>query len=145
MYAALHACGATITARDGTRLAAHRALVRCERVRERGVERVLRASGLGAVLDRTGESAAVGLVGPRAQDLLREADVAPAGVPFVVLREGAERFELLVSASHGPLLWHELLDVGAPFALACVGIEAMEHLDAGARARRPGQAAPPTS
>jgi sarcosine oxidase gamma subunit len=128
-----------------TGLAPHRALVRCEATTTRSVRRALAASGLGAVLDRTGESAAVGLVGPRAQALLRDVDVAPPGVPLVVLREAPERFELLVPAAHGPLLWHRLLDAGAPFDVACVGLEALEHLDAGARAGRPPQAAPPTS
>src|SRR3954447_3107861 len=102
------------------RLTPQRGLVRCEPGLTRSTLRALRTPGLGMIIDRTGERAAVGLVGPRAEDLLGQARFAPSGVPYVVVREGPERFEVLVPSARGPELWDRLLDAGEPFDLACV-------------------------
>ena len=48
----------------------------------------------------------------------------------IVVQEGDATVELLVPAAHGPALWHRLLEAGEPFGVACVGLDALEHLAA---------------
>ena len=96
---------------------------------------LLRAEDV-AVADVTDDHAAVDLIGPGAEDVLRahlEQDSVP--VALVVHRD-ATCVELLVPRVHGPALWNGLLAAGAPHGIACVGLDALEHLDVAQRAAR---------
>jgi glycine cleavage system aminomethyltransferase T len=50
---------------------------------------------------------------------------------------------VLVPASQGPHVWDLLLEEGAPLQIACVGLEAIEHLTATRRLHGIGQPAAP--
>ena len=50
-------------------------------------------------------------------------------------------YEVLVPASQGPQVWDRLLEEGAPLHIACVGLEAIEHLTATRRLHDIGQPA----
>jgi glycine cleavage system aminomethyltransferase T len=103
---------------------------------------MLRAEDV-AVADVSAEHAALDLVGPHAEDVLR-AHLDQEEAPVVsVVRRDASCVELLVARAHGPALWNELLAVGDPYGIACVGLEALEHLDVSERlARRRAADAP---
>jgi glycine cleavage system aminomethyltransferase T len=112
----------------GVRLGAHHALVRCDD-----------ASGLDdddlLVADVTGEHVALGLVGPRAGNVLALARLAAAPYEAIVLTD-PDGFEILVPRRFGEQAWLHLLQSGRPLGLACVGFDALEHL-AVARHHRP--------
>lgn len=112
------------------RLGAHHALVRCEQDD---------ASGLDdddlLVADVTGEHVALGLVGPRAGNVLALARLAAAPYEAIVLND-PDGYEILVPRRFGEQAWLHLLQSGRPLGLACVGFDALEHL-AVARHRRP--------
>src|SRR4051794_6572285 len=55
--------------------------------------------------DRTGAYAAIGLVGPRAQELLDSVDLQPSGV---IVQEAPNCYEVILPAAHGPELWDSL-------------------------------------
>ncbi|HEX6026460.1 MAG TPA: hypothetical protein VFZ00_30975 [Solirubrobacter sp.] len=80
--------------------------------------------------DRTSAYAAIGLIGPRAAELLNEVDLSPSGL---IIREGRDSFEILLPAAHGPQLWDYLVEAGAPYELACVGHDALDRLAASKR------------
>jgi glycine cleavage system aminomethyltransferase T len=80
--------------------------------------------------DRTASYAAIGLIGPRAAELLNEVDLSPSGL---IIREGRDSFEVLLPAAHGPQLWDYLIEAGAPYELACVGHDALDRLAASQR------------
>lgn len=113
-----------------------RALVRCEGAAAGAcTSMMLRAEDV-AVADVSGELAALDLVGPHAEAVLQahlEQEEAPV---VVVVRRDATCVELLVARAHGPALWNELLAVGDPYGIACVGLEALEHLDVSERLTR---------
>ncbi len=79
---------------------------------------------------RTSAYAAIGLIGPRASELLNEVDLSPSGL---IIREGRDCFEILLPADHGPQLWDFLVEAGEPFDLACVGHDALDRLAASRR------------
>jgi glycine cleavage system aminomethyltransferase T len=112
------------------------AIVRCEHAdAPRCAAAILPAEGTLAV-DVSNRYAAIGLVGPRAADLLRAAEChVPDGQP-IVLRDGQDRFELLVDADSGEAVWAHLLEAGGPYRVACVGLDALEHLAASQRVGR---------
>jgi glycine cleavage system aminomethyltransferase T len=82
------------------------------------------------VRDRTALYAAIGLVGPRAHELLDEIDLNPTGT---IVQEAEMCFEIILPAERGPELWEYLLDAGAPYDLACVGHDALDRLAASHR------------
>jgi glycine cleavage system aminomethyltransferase T len=82
------------------------------------------------VHDRTELYAAIGLIGPRAHELLEAVDLNPTGT---VVQEAEGCFEVLLPAAHGPQLWDYLLEVGAEYELACVGHDALDRLSASHR------------
>ena len=84
---------------------------------------------------RTSAYAAIGLIGPRASELLNEVDLTPSGL---IIRESRDAFEILLPADHGAQLWDFLVEAGTPFDLACVGHDALDRL---AASRRTGQTA----
>ena len=78
------------------------------------------------VLETTADYAAIGLVGPHAGDVVRE-----ARLPFTATVIGEpEGYEVLVARTLGPDVWAQLLRCGASFGIACVGFDALEHLSA---------------
>ncbi|MDA0178798.1 hypothetical protein OJ997_00705 [Solirubrobacter phytolaccae] len=116
-------------------IAPDRALVRSEAEGASEVSDVLEHYGDISAHVRTSGYAAIGLIGPRASELLNEVDLTPSGL---ILREARDAFEILLPADHGPELWDFLVEAGKPFDLACVGIDALDRL---AASRRTGQAA----
>lgn len=105
-----------------------RVIVRCERA-DRGT--CLAAIGRDAIVtvhDLDAEIAALTLVGRFAEDLLAAANLDEDPDATVVLRDRRAAIELLVPRRLGPALWSRLLDAGEPFAVACVGLEAIEQL-----------------
>jgi len=107
----------------------NRAIVRCEGDAVGGcTSAMLRAEEV-AVADISDEIAAVDLLGPRAEEVL-EAHLARDESPVVlVVRRGGACVELLIPRAHGPALWNGLLAEGEPYGIACVGLEALEHLE----------------
>lgn len=114
-------------------IGADRALVRCEIESTPAVSDVLEQYGDVAVQARTSAYAAIGLVGPRAVELLNEVDLTPSGL---IIRESRDSFEVLLPADHGPQLWDFLVEAGEPFDLACVGHDALDRLAASRRSAR---------
>jgi glycine cleavage system aminomethyltransferase T len=104
-------------------IAPDRAIVRCEPGELGEFENV-------TAHDRTAAYAAIGLIGPRATELLNEVDLSPSGL---IIREGRNSFEILLPADHGPQLWDFLVEAGAPYELACVGHDALDRLAASQR------------
>lgn len=116
-------------------IGADRALVRCEVDASSEVSDVLEHYPDISAHVKTSAYAAIGLIGPRASELLNEVDLSPSGL---IIREGRDAFEILLPADHGPQLWDFLIESGAPFDLACVGHDALDRL---AASRRTGQTA----
>ncbi len=113
------------------------ALVRCEATDASTCAASLHAVEGTLIVDVSERYAAIGVIGPLASDLLAAAQLDDADVTPVVLRDGANSFELLVSADTGPAVWARLLVVGAQFRVACVGLDALEHLAASHRVGHP--------
>jgi glycine cleavage system aminomethyltransferase T len=116
-----------------SRTDARNAIVRCEHGdAPRCAAAVLPAEGTLAV-DVSDRYAAIGVVGPLAEDLLRVAEFHDVAGPPVVMRDGHGAFELLIQADGAASVWTRLLEAGAPFRVACVGLDALEHLAASRR------------
>ena len=114
----------------------HRAIARCEgAAADACIALMLRAEDA-AVTDISADCAALDLIGPRAPDVLH-AHLEQEGRPVVlVVRRDAACVELLVARAHGPALWNGLLELGDRHGIACVGLEALEHLDVSERLSR---------
>ncbi len=110
------------------RLSACRAIVRCERPDEDACIGAMRRAEDVAIVDIAAAHAALTVVGPLADAVLRALDVEQEGVVLVV-RKDPFCVELLVGRAQGPALWYRLLEVGESFDIACVGVEAAERLD----------------
>lgn len=98
-----------------------------------------------SAIDLTGDYRVVGLLGPRAEAVLR-ASAGFAGLPAVmgtgaftlltgrrpamVLRQAPERFAVLVPRALGAVLWDELRAAGRTQGAACVGQDAVNLLRA---------------
>ena len=115
-----------------SRISPVRAIVRCDRAHEAACRTALSRSPSAAVVDPGERYAAIGLIGPRAEELL---DGLQGERRFHVLREADGCLELLVAAADGPALWQRLLAAGTPLNLACVGLDALEHLAASGHLR----------
>jgi glycine cleavage system aminomethyltransferase T len=107
-------------------IAPDRAVVRCEPSDAAALDEL---EGVTAH-NRSQAYAALGLIGPRAAELLNEVDLSPSGL---IIREGRDSFEILLPAAHGPQLWDYLIEAGAPYELACVGHDALDRLAASRR------------
>jgi hypothetical protein len=110
------------------RVASGRALVRCEGGDAATCSFALLRPDDASVLDVSADHAAIDLVGPLAGEVLEAAGVDPEREPVVVLHDGGWCIELLVARGQGPALFNRLLDAGAPSEIACVGLDAIEHL-----------------
>jgi glycine cleavage system aminomethyltransferase T len=82
------------------------------------------------VHDRTRVYAAIGLLGPRAHELLEGIDLNPSGL---IVQEAPDCYEVILPAAHGPELWDYLIKAGAPYDLAPVGHDALDRLAASHR------------
>jgi hypothetical protein len=111
-----------------TRPSRARAIVRCEAADRAICLAAIRRDAIVAVHELGGELAAPVLVGPFAEDVLAASGLDDDPGAAVVLRDRAAAIELLVPRRLGPALWARLLDAGEPFAIACVGLEAIEGL-----------------
>lgn len=87
------------------------------------------------VVETTQRLTAIGLVGPRAGDVMREARAERAPFTVTVLMEPLG-VEVLVPRHAGADAWTHLLRYGGPFGIACVGFDALEHLAASRRVAR---------
>ncbi len=85
------------------------------------------------VTDVSNRYAAIALVGPRAKKLLDAWVAGPHAGSAIVVNETPAAFELLVPAAEGPALFEQLLVLGARFQVACVRLDALEHLAASHR------------
>jgi hypothetical protein len=112
-----------------------RALVRCEGEDEALCTSVALRAPDASVRDVSDGHAAVDLVGPRAGDVLHAAALEEEDAVAVV-QDGHGAVELLVARARGPELFNRLLQAGEPFGIACVGLDALEHLAASAHAGR---------
>jgi glycine cleavage system aminomethyltransferase T len=111
-----------------SRVSRVRAIVRCE-AQDRDV--CLAAIGRSATVcvhDLGAELAAPTLIGPLAEDVLAAAGLDRDHDAAVVLRDRSGCIELLVPRRLGPALWSRLLDAGEGHFVACVGLDAIEHL-----------------
>jgi glycine cleavage system aminomethyltransferase T len=120
----------------GGAVAANHAVVRCERSDEGACRAVLDDDADLVVEETKGERAALGLVGPRAEEVLHVADLGAAPFAATVLRD-RDGFEILVPRRCGPEAWMHLLRCGRPFDIACVGFDALEHLAVSRHAGKP--------
>jgi glycine cleavage system aminomethyltransferase T len=77
------------------------------------------------------------VIGPLAADLLRAAAFDAAAAQPIVMRDGQGAFELLLDADSARGAWNRLFEAGAQFRVACVGLDALEHLAASHRVGRP--------
>jgi heterotetrameric sarcosine oxidase gamma subunit len=134
-------------------LTPNRALVLCpgqsrDALLESMLEAAREADGASAV-DLSGDYAALLLIGPRAERLVRSTSLVPdasaslpvGGLqlvsgrrPAVLLREESDRFLALVPRVHACETWNGLLGAGRSHGLACVGRNALDLLRAGAPA-----------
>jgi glycine cleavage system aminomethyltransferase T len=115
-----------------------RAVIECaERDAEACVSAMLASSGEVDVSDASDVWVALDLIGPRAGDVLKAAEIEDGGGPVLVMSDHAEHVELLAPAAHGPWLWNHLLNEGAAFGILPVGREALELLEVADRLRRP--------
>lgn len=127
--AALAALGPIAHSAWSTRLSPGRAIVRCEgELQDECRSAMLAAVEEASILDLGGEYAAIDLIGPRAGEVLEAAAIDEDTDPVIVLHQGSGYVELLVTRGNGPALWNRLLEVGEPFGIACVGLDALEHL-----------------
>lgn len=104
-----------------------RAIVRCEGVDEDACISAMRRVEDIEIVDVAPAHAGIDLVGPRAESVL-DAAGAEEEDEAVVVRRGAVCVELLVPLARGPALWYRLLEAGEEFGIACVGVDATEHL-----------------
>jgi glycine cleavage system aminomethyltransferase T len=110
------------------RLSPPRAIVRCEAPDEDACVAVLRRVEDVAVVDVAPDHVALTLVGPLADAVLRASQVEEED-DVIVVRRNPISVELLASRQHGPALWYRLLEAGEEFEIACVGVDATEHLE----------------
>ena len=89
-------------------IAADRALVRCEQEHAAVCTALLRNLPEVTASNRTAAYAAIGLIGPRAKELLMEIDLNPSGQ---IIQEALGCYEILLPAERGPELWEYLLEV----------------------------------
>ncbi len=111
-------------------VAPDRAIVRCEADESSACVAVLRDLADVTAHERTSVYAAIGLIGPRASELLNEVDLSPSGL---IIRESRDSFEILLPVAHGPQLWDYLVEAGGDYDLACVGHDALDRLAASRR------------
>jgi glycine cleavage system aminomethyltransferase T len=116
-----------------SRLTDRTAIVRCEHADAAQCLEALMPTHETVAVDVSDWYAAIGLIGPRAAEMLRTRDFETLGTFPIVLREAQTAFEVLVPAAEGPAQWEELLVVGVPFQLACVGLDALARLAASHR------------
>jgi glycine cleavage system aminomethyltransferase T len=108
------------------RLRPDQAIVRCEPISHGHCRVALDDPDL--LIEPTSRAhAALGLVGPLAGDVLRDAQLERASFRATILTEPGG-FEILVPPESGAEAWAHLLRAGGPFGIACVGFDALEHL-----------------
>jgi glycine cleavage system aminomethyltransferase T len=114
------------------RTSSRSAIVRCEHQDASACAAAVIPADGALVVDVSDRYAAIAVVGPRSAALLNAVAFAPGGRPLV-LRDRRDGLELLTEAADGVALWNQLLEAGARFRAACVGLDALEHLAASHR------------
>jgi hypothetical protein len=112
------------------------AIVRCESADAPECREAMAAAAGVTVHERDDRFAAIGVIGPCAKELVSGGAWQAEETPPIVVRETDTSFEMLVPVAHGPVTWEKLLELGAPFRIACVGMDALEHLAASHRLDR---------
>lgn len=125
---------------------ADRALVLCDPCQASRVLRVLEIAcqrGPTTIRDRSGELAALAVVGPRAPQLLAAVselteeqlataesfvDLPVAGEPVLLLRAGRSHYLAVLPAERAAPFWRSLDAAGRALGVGWVGHEAIEHL-----------------
>jgi hypothetical protein len=118
-----------------TRVTPRSATVRCEGGDAPACRDALAALAGTTLVEHDDDLAAIGVIGPRAEELLRAGGLRGVERPAIVVRERADSFEVLVPADQGPALFESLLELGAGYRIACVGLDALEHLAVSRRLR----------
>jgi glycine cleavage system aminomethyltransferase T len=109
------------------RIDPHQAVVRSEAAGADGCLAALADDDM-LVLDATAGYTALGLVGPRAGAALEHARLPTAPFPATVVTE-PDGYEILVPRQFGSQAWVHLLRSCRPVGVACVGFDALEHLE----------------
>jgi glycine cleavage system aminomethyltransferase T len=123
-----------------TRTSSRAAIVRSEFADASAAATVLMSSDHEIVANVSDRYAAIAVIGPRSSQLLTAAEFDEHNPP-IVLQDPRNAFELLVEGAKAPGLWNRLLEAGASLQLACVGLDALEHLAASHRAGPPASPA----
>ena len=110
------------TARTGPSLA----IVRCDHADTCAVALL----GTDVAVEVTDRLAGIEVIGPRATELIRAVSLQLLDREVIVLDTGTDAYELLIDRDDAPQLWSCLLDAGRSVSVACVGLEALEHLAA---------------
>lgn len=110
------------------RMSTGRAIIRCEGEDDALCTSVMLRADSASVRDVSGDYAAFDLIGPLAGEVLEAAAVDEDEDPAIVLHESEACVELLVARRQGPSMWNRMLEAGAPSGIACVGLDALEHL-----------------
>ena len=104
------------------------ALVRCDAGdADACAARMLRVDDV-SVTDVSAEHVGISLVGPCAREVLDAAHIEHEELPVLVFDGDVAEIELLVTPGYAPALWNQLLAAGDEHGIACVGLEALEHL-----------------
>jgi glycine cleavage system aminomethyltransferase T len=113
----------------------HRVLVLADRAAAADVA-VLLSTAAGAdadasIIDLSGDYATIGLIGPRAQRVVRDGGLLESSLlPGLLLREDVDSFLLLVPDAHGERAWEHLMGAGRVHGVTCVGRDALDRLRA---------------
>ena len=81
-------------------------------------------------MEVTDSLAGIEVIGPRATQLIRAVSLELLDREVIVLDTGTDAYELLIDRDGAPQLWSCLLDAGKSVSVACVGLEALDHLAA---------------
>jgi hypothetical protein len=130
---ALAALGRSDATAWWARTTARTAIVRCEYVDAARCGAAVHFAEGTLAIDVSSRYAAIGVIGPLAEDLLRAAALEEGDGRPSVMRDRQGALELLVDAREAERVWARLLEAGAPFRVACVGLDALEHLAASHR------------
>jgi hypothetical protein len=109
------------------------AIVRCERAAESRCAAAIATAGDRVAVHPSDCYAAIDVVGPLAEDLLHAAALWNLAAEPALLRAGRDSFEVMVAAEAAEQVWARLIDAGRPFGVACVGLDALDHLAASYR------------
>ena len=113
---------------SASRIGPRDALVRCDRADTDTCTAALLTTDV--AIEIADRFAAIEVIGPRAAQLIRAVALKLPDHDVIVIETSNDSYELLIDRHAGPRLWSSLLDAGTSVSVACVGVEALEHLAA---------------